>query len=393
MTNQLTDTNALPIEPLVIDRDSSTPLYQQLLRQLKSKINAGQFAADVPFPTEQHLAEQLKLSPQTVRQALLGLAQQGYLVRRRGRGSFIRQPQIDHHPDQVTSSKTFRVGVVMPWGEHTFFASMLNDVENVLHGEGYRTMLVNNRDESDTELDRLREMIKNGVDGIIWMCPANGAHPEVLRMIRAMLPNVVGVDRLDPAIAEEMSLVNADNAGGMAALVDKLYHSGRKRIALVRTAATISSVEGRMAGYYRALRRLGVDVPDHWVYRVSMPSYSLEDAGNCGRQLLEQILASGEKYDAICCCTDYLAMGVVAGLQSRGIRVPDDIAVTGFDDSAGAVAIRPKLTSVHMNLGTIAAEAANLLLRQMKQHEENQIVSRVHINVPVEIMMRESASW
>lgn len=383
----------MSIDQLVIDRDSSMPIYQQLLGQLKSRINAGVFAADVPFPTEQFLAEQLKLSPQTVRQALLGLAQQGYLVRRRGRGSFVRRPEMDQRSDLASSNKTFRIGVVMPWGEQTFFASMLNDVENVMHGEGYRTMLVNNRDETETELDRLREMIKNGVDGIIWMCPAKGAHPEVIRMIRAMLPNVVGVDRLDPAMAEEMSLVNADNAGGMAALVEHLYRSGRRRIALVRDVATISSVDDRMSGYQKALKKLGAEVPENWIYRVSMPSYSLEDACACGREVLERIMASGETFDAICCCTDYLAMGVIQGLQAHGLRVPEDIAVTGFDDSAGAVAMKPRLTSVHMNLDTIATEAANLLLRQMKQHDGNQIVSRVHINVPVEIMKRESASW
>lgn len=391
MTEKNANSALVSSDRLVINRDSGTPIYQQLMGQFKRDIGSGVFSTEERFPTEQEISEQLGLSLYTVRQALLGLAQEGYLVRRRGRGSFACQPRDKSVTADELRGKTCRIGVVMPWGEQTFFAGMLNDVENVMHGQGYRTMLVNNRDDAETEVDRLREMLRNGVDGIIWMCPAGGAHPEVIELIRAMLPNVVGVDRLDPVLADELSLVNADNAGGMAALVEKLHQSGRRNIALVRTAANVSSINDRTAGYRRALKKAGI--ADEWIFNVDLASYSASDAYAAGYAVVEKILAGGQQFDAICCCTDYLAIGVMNALRDKGHSVPDDIAVTGFDDSAGAMSVTPRLTSVHMNLGSIATEAAELLLRQMQQHDAGGIVSRSHINVPVEIVMRESARW
>lgn len=378
---------------LLIDRHSETPIYRQLMDQLKQEISSGFFSVSDRFPTEQEIADRLGLSMHTVRQALLGLTQEGYLVRHRGRGSFVCNPKDQPLDGMLVSRKTQRVGLVMPWGEHTFFARVLNDVENAMHGQGYRTMLVNNHDEADIELERMRELVHNGVDGVIWMCPSRGVHPQVVEMIRQMLPNVVAVDRLDPKLKEDVSLVNANNTGGMAALVEKLYKAGRKRIALVRSAADISSINDRVAGYRQGFQNMGVQVPRDWIFPVALTSQSPSAAHAGGYEAARRLLASGQKFDAVCCCTDFLALGVIQALEDHGLAVPGDMAVAGFDDSIEAISIKPGLTSVHMNLGTIASEAAALLLKQMALHDMGQVVSRVHINVPVRVVMRQSAVW
>lgn len=368
-------------------------MYRQLLDQLKQEICSGFFSISDQFPTEQEIAGHLGLSMHTVRQALQGLTQEGYLVRHRGRGSFVCQPGDQVPYSDQALRKTQRVGLIMPWGEHTFFARVLNDVENAMHGQGYRTMLVNNHDDADIELERVRELVKNGVDGVIWMCPSRGVHPEVIQMMRQMLPNVVAVDRLDPQLAEEMSLVNANNAGGMATMVEKLYQAGRKRIALVRSAADISSICDRVAGYRKGMQNMGVDVPKDWIFPVELTSQSPSAAHEGGYVAAKRLLASGQSFDAICCCTDFLALGVIQALEDHGLSVPGDVAVAGFDDSIEAISIKPGLTSVHMNLGTIASEAAALLLKQMALNDMGQVISRVHINVPVRVVMRQSATW
>lgn len=378
------DTADRPAAAMEFRRTAGRPLYKQLGDHLRSRVVAGQWGVHEPLPPEARISEMYSVSPCTVRQAMGMLVKEGLLVRERGRGTFVR-PSAGQAPTTASVVKHHRIGLVMPWDRASFFSALAPDIEDQAHRAGFRMMLVNNQNDPETELERVRETVDHGVDGLIWMCSGNGPKPTAVRYAREKAPAVVMIDRVPPAYRSELSLVDADNRGGMNQMVDYLVSRGRRRIAFAASQRHLTSTRNRERGYRRGLRQAGIELQESWVFGTRQIGL----AG--GRILARKVLASGEKFDAICCSSDAIAAGLIQELQSRGLRVPDDVAVTGFDDDPMFSAVKPGLTTVHMDLQTMALEATRLLLEQLDRLAQQQIISVKHVSVPVRLVVRESA--
>lgn len=371
--------------PPTLERGAEVPLYRQLSECLRSRIREDDWSENRPFLTEVEIAEIWSVSPYTVRQALGLLVDEGLLVRERGRGTFVRpnagQPQV-----QPTKQVQYnRIALVMPWDRDSFFSRMFIDVESMAHDAGLHTMLVNNWNDADTEVERVREVVEHGVDGLIWMCSADGPKPTALRYATEKTKAMVLVDRAPDSLENQVSLVTADNFGGMASVVQYLLDKGHRRIFMASAQRQFSSTRNRENGYRQTLIRNGFNAPGEWIFGTRSIGFE------AGKILAQKILRSNMDYDAICCSTDSVAVGLIREFEKHGLSVPRDVSVTGFDDDPICSIFKPALTTVHMEVPLIAQEATRLLLSNLQRSLANEVVTVSRISVPVRLIARDSA--
>ena len=367
-----------------IDRRSPIPLYYQLAQSLESEIISGKYKANEKFPTDMELAEKFKVSRITVRQALNELIAKDLLVRERGRGTFVRPiPIQSREVNRVIKYR--RLGLVMPWGPGTFFAPMLDAIEDAAHNKGFHIMLANNREDPELEIARVRELLNHGVDGVLWMCPTKGANYSLAKKMISSVPVVVCIDRVPEFSDIEVNLVESDNYGGMRQIVEYLIGIGRKNIAFIREPIELNAIWERMRGYREGLEGSGIG------YRESLVFTSRKMFRENGEICAKKILKSKEQIDAVCCCTDETAIGVIHTLRNAGVKIPEQIAVAGFNDDPVALAVRPQLTTVRQDVAAIGRRAVELLLEQLNELDKGRSVAITKIKVPVELVVRESA--
>lgn len=371
--------------PATLDRQADVPLYRQLSDCLRLRIQEDDWSENRPFLTEMEIADIWSVSPYTVRQALSLLVDDGLLVRERGRGTFVRPNAAQAQSHDTQHVRFNRIALVMPWDRDSFFSRMFIDVESMAHHAGLHTMLVNNWNDADIEVERVREVVEHGVDGLIWMCSADGPKPTALRYAMEKTKAIVLVDRAPEMVENQVSLVAADNFGGMASVVQYLLSKGHRRILMASAQRQFSSTRNREAGYKKTMMRNGFEVPDEWIFGTRSIGFE------AGKILAQKILRSNIDHDAVCCSTDSIAVGLIREFEKQGLVVPRDVAVTGFDDDPMCAMFAPALTTVHMELPLIAQEATRLLLGNLERAMQNQVVTVSRISVPVRLVVRDSA--
>ena len=196
--------------------------------------------------------------------------------------------------------------------------------------------------------------ISRGVDALlVW--GIGDRDPEIAPILESGLPSVF-VDN-DP-VGRRVAHVMSDNVSGMTTVVDHLYERGRGRIAHIAGLQNTRAGIDRLFGYRSQLSQLGLPGPDDYAQQGDFYPRS-------GREATERLLQLPEPPDAITCASDMMAIGALLAIEDAGLRVPGDIAVTGFDDVEFATRLSPTLTTVRQDafgLGTAAAEA---LLRML----------------------------
>jgi DNA-binding LacI/PurR family transcriptional regulator len=173
-----------------------------------------------------------------------------------------------------------------------------------------------------------------------------------------------------------------DNEGGTKAAVDHLLQLGRRRIAVlgVHPGEKVGTAAIRYGAYAEALAEHDVPVPEELAFPAGRWHRST------GAEAMERLLASGAKFDAVLGLNDTLALGAVRVLTRHGIRIPDDVAVVGFDNIDETKYSVPTLTTVDPGRKQIARAAVELLVKRMagddSEHQE--------IVAPYELHVRES---
>lgn len=238
--------------------------------------------------------------------------------------------------------------------------------------------------QSSGEEQRLERYITAGhVDGALMIGPrSEDAMPR--RLVERGIPVVIsgrpsGSD--GPSGTSALSYVDVENREGARAAVAHLISTGRRRIATIHGPLDLPSGRDRLSGYRDALEAAGVPI---------LPG--LQRGGDyipaVAAQAMRSVLAEHPDLDAVFAASDSMAAAVIGVLLDAGRRVPEDVAVVGFDDSPAAVSVRPALTTVRQPIVAMGREMARLLMRQVKEPGEGP--SRVIF--PTELIVRESST-
>jgi DNA-binding LacI/PurR family transcriptional regulator len=212
------------------------------------------------------------------------------------------------------------------------------------------------------------------VDGVMF-ASIHGADPLPASLVQMGIPVVCSGRPLGRA-SVDVPYVDVDQIGGVVSAVQHLLDTGRKRIATIAGPQDMPAGVDRLTGYRQALR----DSTRRSI--VALGDFTRESGAVAMRQLLDD----DPKLDAVFVASDLMAHGALRALHEVGRRVPEDVAVVGFDDIEMARYTEPPLTTVRQPIQQIGRELARHLLKQVAGEDVDPVVL-----LPTELVIRESA--
>lgn len=331
--------------------------YYKLMGYIKEEIIMGRIKPGDQIPSENTLAEKLSLSRHTVRKAISMLVNEGYLYTEHGRGTYC----TDRSRKRVDSRN---VGVITTYISEYIFPKVIQGIDSVLSGSGYSIMLKNTNNDTNKEARCLEDMLQKNVEGLIIEPTKSALFSNNLKFYEALDNHHIPYIFIHGCYQqlEEKSCVLLDDAKGMYSIVEYLAGLGHKKIVGIFKADDTQGLE-RHKGYAKALSDAGVTYnPDNIIW------FHTEDQNVKPYNEIKRYLEEKRDIDAIACYNDQIAFKVFELLNSFGVRVPEDISITGFDDSYFSSNCPVKITTVSHPKEKLGGLAAELLLQMIKDN-------------------------
>jgi DNA-binding LacI/PurR family transcriptional regulator len=292
--------------------------------------------------------------------------------------------ELQYVPNSVArglvTSKTNSVALVIPesesrLGSEPYFSAVIRGVSAALAETRTQLQLVLVRDQG--ERDQLTESVaERRVDGVLLVSVHE--HDPLPGLLEDLgLPTVLA-GRRGPG--ESLAHVHSDNTGGAAAAVRHLLSRGRSKVATITGPLDMDVARSRLQGWREALTEAARPAGEELV---AAGDFTEEGGGIAMRSLLEQV----PDLDAVFVASDVMAAGAMVELRRAGRRIPDDVAVVGFDDSIIARHSSPPLTSVRQPVEEIGSTIAHLLLEEINDSE----APRRHVVLPTQLVVRDSS--
>ncbi len=253
----------------------------------------------------------------------------------------------------LVSRATHTVGLVVGDIDNPFFAAAARGLSDMLDAAGYTVLLANADEDSERERRAIDALRRRRVDGLV-VVPAPGA--GLNGIVESGLP-LVQLDRAVRGLAADAVMV--DNGAGAANAVAHLIDLGHRRVGMVSDSPQISSSAERLAGYRRALRLAGIAVDDHLV---SIGGSTQAEAHRAARALLSR----ADRPTAVFTANNFMTHGVLLAARELRLRIPDDLALVGFDDLDWTTIVEPPLTVVSQPVGELGRVAGERLLARIE---------------------------
>jgi DNA-binding LacI/PurR family transcriptional regulator len=252
----------------------------------------------------------------------------------------------------LRTNRSQALGVIIRNVEDPFFGEILQGIEEVAQANGYSLFMAASQAGKVREQALVQLMVERRVDGII-ICSTPVSIEESHQLARFGAPIVF----INNQSAEEYRYsIYHDDVDGSRQLTRHLIELGHRKIAYLGNSNAGRSSLDRINGFHRESRAAGISIPPDFVYQVPGGGPANGLAG------LEHFLHLPQRPTALLCYNDMMAIGVLKGLGQAGLRVPEDISVTGFDNILFSAYTNPPLTTLEQPKRFIGAEAARLVL-------------------------------
>ena len=269
--------------------------------------------------------------------------------------------ELEYHPNAAARMLSLRrsnaIGLIVSDIRNPFFASVTRGVEDVAQENGFTVVLCNSDENLVKETACLKTLQSRQVDGVL-LASAGAPDAQVSRLVHAGYP-IVLVDRDLPHLA--LPAVLLDNEGAAYSAVRHLIDRGHRRIGMLSGSASISTTTERVAGYRRALREAGVE-PDPALV------ISGESTSEGGAEATAALLDLDPPPTAMFSGNNLMSIGALHTITGRGLSVPDDVALVGFDDFPfpWSDAFRPHLTTGAQPTYELGRRAAEMLVQILR---------------------------
>jgi len=275
----------------------------------------------------------------------------------------------------LRTKKTRTIGVVIADNRNPFYAEVLNGIEEASRKKDYHIILANTQRDYKKEEEAINLLLAKRVDGLL-ITPVQDRDDDIKNLIDANIPFVI-VGR-DFENIEVEAVYNDEVKGGFLA-TEYLIKKGHKRIALVDGFLYKSPARGRLEGYKKALKKYGIPLDDDLL---SVGDIDVKDGYKRTNQLFEKEL----DFTAIFAYNDMMAFGAMQAIQEKGLRIPQDIGLVGYDDIPFSSLISPALSTIRLKKQELGTESVKLLLSRINGNRK--MTKKVMLGV--ELQIRES---
>lgn len=275
----------------------------------------------------------------------------------------------------LRTNRTSIVGIIIPDIVNEFYSKLVLHLQMVLFEAGYLTTICNTNESSELEVQHVQALLAQNVSGLILISGSSyNSRPEYMN-----IPTVY-IDRRPQKWDKDIIYVESDNVEGGYLATRELLDCGCRRIAFVTDMLFESSKTYRYEGYGKALREANIPVEPSFILRVE--NVKTEDA----YKLIKGALEQGMDFDGIMCGTDIIAIGASLAVKDAGLRIPEDIRITGFDDISATTIIEPAITTIHQHSNQMTKVVAEMLIELMEGRE----LEKQRYSIPVTLVKRAS---
>jgi DNA-binding LacI/PurR family transcriptional regulator len=263
--------------------------------------------------------------------------------------------EVDGIARSLRQKKTFKIGVIVGDVLSQFYTVLAKSIEDIAHKYGYSMILCNGDDDPEKELNYLKVLRSSRVDGII-IAPTGKNAGYINNLLQSNI-KIVLIDRLIEGVDCDAVLV--DNEKGAYTAVKYLIDKGYKKIAIIDGFIDRTTGKERLKGYLRALNENNIPRNDDFIKIRDFKKRS-------GIVFANELLENKNKPEAIFVANLELTLGAILSIKSLGLKIPDDIAVIGFDDSDWAQILEPPLTLISQPVYDLGETAAEMLIKNIE---------------------------
>lgn len=336
------------------------PLYQIIMDDIRQTISACDFDYDKPICTEKSICEKYNVSRITAKHAIKELESNGVLYRKRGVGSFVSRPDENTPPAETLASaapyKVFALLVPFSITKGGIFRAIESASGIFTRRQCHLTFHISEL-SVNREKELLEQLYAQDVDGLVYYPWTSTLPIDVLNRFVEKNKPVIILDKACPY--PQISSIVCDNYRGGYMLTEHLVSYGHKKTCYLSrfTPSALSSIHDRYNGYVDCLRENHIENPRfvHW-----------DTSVQAGYPMLKHIVNTLylEGITAILCENDEVAFNVYMCCRSLGIRIPDDMNITGFDNIEWATTGSAQITTMDQNFSRVGEAVAEIILQE-----------------------------
>ncbi|RFA18231.1 LacI family DNA-binding transcriptional regulator [Subtercola boreus] len=332
--------------------------------------------------TMQDVAALAGVSVKTVSNVLSGYEHVSAKMRERVMGAV---GELDYEIN--VSARNLRVGstrvlgLAVPELSQAYFAELADAVIRAAGARGYTVLIEQTIVDRSLEISAVAAMRRHSIDGLIYSPLAIG--PGDVEQLDVDFPLVVLGERVEGSRADHVTMSNVQ---AMKAATLHVLSLGRRRVAVIgaQPDGPVGTAASRLRGYTEALADYGIEQDPDLIITAALWHRTY------GVEAMERLLASGVPFDAVVCFNDALALGALRALHKHGRRIPEDVAVVGFDDIEDSAYSTPSLTTVSPRRDEIAQKAIDILIDRIEGPDTR--LAPLHVETGYELIERESSA-
>ncbi|MDD5014069.1 MAG: LacI family DNA-binding transcriptional regulator [Atribacterota bacterium] len=279
----------------------------------------------------------------------------------------------------LRQKKTNSIGIIVGNVLSQFYSVIAKSVEDTANKFDYHTILCNGDENPDKELNYLKVLMSNRVDGII-LTPT-GKNSEYVQHLINSGTKVVLLDRLIEGVDCDAVLV--DNANGAYQAVKHLIEQGYRKIGIVDGYLDRTTGAERLKGYLQAIEEAGLAKDDSLI---KIGDFKKES----GKKLTKELLEQSNRPEAIFATNIDMSMGALIAIKEMGFTIPDDIGIVCFDDSDLAMILEPPITVIRQPVYQLDSTAAELLIKEIEDQEKDLDHKPTIVTLSTELIIRNS---
>ena len=322
--------------------------YQTVKQNIIDCVQSGTYSDKLPG--ERLLARRAGVSYMTVRRAIQELVNEGWLYKKPDYGTYVQLKK-------ATLFKTKKIGFLLlkRYADggliSPYFAQLFEYLDQAARDKGLSLIY----------FPRIEDLSRNDGIHMIDALIVN-FFPEMIKSIENFIKKVPVILINSPAEGFQIPSIRIDNAQSSQRAVEYLVDCGHKKIGYLTGTPGWVSTRERLSGYWNALEARKIIYKPEWAYEGDFRFYT-------GYQSAEYFSKFKDKITAIACANDEMALGLIKGLQEKGLQIPDDISIMGFDDIQMSSRIYPGLTTMRINYEDIAQKTFEYIDEWLKKEE------------------------